>query len=84
METSKNAAKKKDIKKPRSGKVTKGQIWKDLDERSAGNGEFTIRSLFTLHEVAYAKVRRHATNKITEIRVDRLLTGPYAYLGRTR
>lgn len=66
-------------------KVEPGQQWRDNDQRSKGAGEFTIVGLATdrtMREVAL--VERDATGRRHRIRVDRLLTGPYTYLGRQR
>lgn len=75
-------------------KVEPGQVWVDNDWRSVGAGEFTVQSVVSGSGSAsrrvnreYAIVKRHATDRVTWIRTDRLLKGGkrgYTYIGRQR
>ena len=72
--------------------VVPGQIWRDNDQRTEGEGEFTVVQLVTEGGVDYAMVQRgkHLGQiRITRIRVDRLLEDSftqrgYTYLGMSR
>ena len=65
--------------------VEPGQVWRDNDERSKGAGEFEVIELgVDWKDREVAKVYRPAIGRHTTIRVDRLLSGPYTYIGRAR
>lgn len=89
--------------------VEPGQMWRDADQRSKGEGEFVVvavqdeRGTLTpgpdVGDTILARVRRmkacwppaetaivyrREADRLTRIRADRLLRGPYEYLGRSR